>query len=236
MKILFVVGHLRNYYENPKRFIDSYLSKFDCDLRILLTHKENGWWTGDRNKTMEDGEPIDLGKVNPDSFFNKIDFLNIDCREETIGRYNILGLHPHRSYYREPSYKIQIVHRYLAMLQLKTMIDVSENDTIILTRPDILLKDESMMPVMNKSIQQFNESEKELLLFDAGGIPHDCIIVGKPNALERLFSSEVYNTNQYAQPHENLDRIGTEMFDSMRILVRESYYYANSPNMRQYGT
>jgi hypothetical protein len=51
MKILFVVGHLRNYYQNPNLFIDSHLSGFDCDVRFLLTHKEIGWWTGERDKS-----------------------------------------------------------------------------------------------------------------------------------------------------------------------------------------
>jgi hypothetical protein len=175
-----------------------------------------------------------LSKINEDSFFDKVNFLDITRREETMSKYNVLAINPERSYYREPSVKVQVVHRYLAMQQLNTLCTVSDDDTIILTRPDILPKNRSMIPIMNKTIDEFcYDSKKEILLFYHGGIPHDCIIVGKKKSLNQLFSPKVYNTNKYAQAHENLDNM-VKMFNTTRVLVPDSYYYANSPNMKQY--
>jgi hypothetical protein len=235
-KVLLVSGHLRNYYHNPSRFVDSYLSKFDVDNRLLYTHRTNGWWTGDMKKTLEeDDNSIDLGLVNPNSFFDCVSFMCLSERDSTINQYSILPLHPSRGYYREASYKAQVVNRYLLMRQVLNGGAIDADDVVVLTRPDILLKDPSMAVIIQKSISEFSRSDDELLLFDAGGIPHDCIIVGRGDALQRLFSPEVYNTNQYAQPHENLQRIGRELFKTRTVIVNESFYYANSPNMKQYG-
>jgi hypothetical protein len=236
MVVLLVAGHLRNYYDEPRRFIDGHLSRFDVDSRLLYTHSENGWWTGDMSKTLDQrGEAIDLSKVDPSGFFEHTSFIDMSQKQSMLPEYAVLPLHPDRLYVRESSYKEQIVNRYLLMKQVLREGMVCSDDVVVMTRPDILPKDNSMLETMRVSVSEFSNSDFELLLFYAGGIPHDCTIVGRASSLCKLFSPEAYNTNQYAQPHENLKRMGDEMFKTRTVLLHNSYYYANSPGMKQYG-
>lgn len=236
MPVLFVTGHLRNFYSNPKHFIESHLSRFACERKVLFTHNELGWWTGDMSKTLTaDDTSVDRQRLVDCGFFDLVEFIDLKDRDKIVADYKVLPVCTERPYYREPSYKMQIVHRYLALRQYLSAQPYINDDIIVLTRPDIFPHSAESINYINDAIAKFKKTNKELLVFSQmKDHLHDGVMIGRSSHLLRLFSAEVYNTRTSVDTHKNLFDICNELFDAEILHLNESFYYANSPNMRQY--
>ena len=113
---LLVVGHARNLQDHQKLFVDNHLGIFECSSRVLYTHPEKGWWTPDMTKTIEDDSSlVNLQAIREYGFFDDCKFIDLSNRDVVAAEYKTLKIHPERSYWREPSFKMQVVHRYLAL-------------------------------------------------------------------------------------------------------------------------
>lgn len=232
---LLVVGHARNLQDHQKLFVGNHLGIFECSNRVLYTHLEKGWWTPDMTKTIEDDSSlVNLQAIREYGFFDDCKFIDLSNRDVVAAEYKTLKIHPERSYWREPSFKMQVVHRYLALSQFISSSQLAEDDIIILTRPDVLIKPVHAVPIIQRAITEFSASKHDLLLFYWGGYPGDPLIVGRSSQVLRLVSPEIYNTYEYVG-FENLDAVSKTHFDCMRVSVDDLYYFAHSPNMGQYG-
>jgi hypothetical protein len=182
----------------------------------------------------EDSSRVDLQVIKEYGFFDECKFIDLSNRDAVASNYKTLTIHPNRSYWREPSFKMQVVHRYLAVSQFISSSKLNEDDIIILTRPDVLIKPAHAIPIIQRAIADFSASKHDLLLFYWGGYPGDPLIVGRSAQVLRVVSPEIYNTYEYVG-FENLDEVSKTHFDCMRVFVDDLYYFAHSPNMGQYG-
>lgn len=236
MPTLLVTGHLRNFYSNPTPFIERHLSRFLCEKRVIFTHEELGWWTGDMDKTMSvDTSKVNLQKLMDLEFFDAVDFIDLSTRDLLLSQYKILPVCQERPYYREPSYKMQILHRYMALRQFLSSNPSLSDDILILTRPDIFPHKQSSIDYINEAVSRFIKTDKDLLVFSQmKDHLHDGVMIGRSSSLLHLFSPEIYNTRSSVDTHKNLFDICQTLFNSEIVGLDESFYYANSPNMRQY--
>lgn len=242
---LLVTGHLRNFYENPWTFVQNHLGIFECGKRFLYTHQEIGWWTQDMSRSLSENQwDIDMDRVKSLKFFDDCRYIDKTDLNSVLSQYKTLAIHPDKAYWKESSYKFQIVHRYLALKQHMVSEKCSEDDIVILTRPDVLLKNPQAPTIIREAIRNYSEAPKEDLLFFCWEgwnpktgiqiVPGDALIVGKIGSVLRTVSPEIYNTYEYVG-FENLEEASNKYFNCKKIYVSDPYYFANSPGMKAHG-
>jgi len=228
MKLL-VCGHLRNFSNNYYIFVEKYFSKLNAESKHLVTYKNLGWWSAKNSVT--DGDIIDANKIINFNFFDTINILQKEIVQNIAKEY-IKPVSIVRPYLRTENMSSQFAMRYLSCKILNSFVD--SNETIVLTRPDIL-PSPNMVNAIVDMIKDV-DNDKSLVCYVGGTSVEqgDPFFVGTVSNLKHIMSSSAVNNNEYMDAHAFLDGaiIGTDI--KLKRYPELGWVLCNSPNMTTY--